>query len=225
MIQWVYEGAAKVFKNLVVATDDLRIHEAVESFGGLAVMTSPDHQSGTERCAEALSNFSGESGRDFSHVVNIQGDEPLIKKQQLRLLMDCLSEGDTEIATLIRPTRDNDEVLNPNAVKVVLDTESNALYFSRSPIPHIRDPQQGWIKSHSYFIHLGIYGFRADVLEALVRLDPTPLEIAESLEQLRWLGHGFTIRTRETRDQARGVDTPEDLEALNAMLGSNPTYS
>jgi 3-deoxy-manno-octulosonate cytidylyltransferase (CMP-KDO synthetase) len=225
MIQWVYESAAKAFNHLVVATDDLRIREAVESFGGVAVMTSPKHQSGTERCAEALKTCRRESGIGYTHVVNIQGDEPLLKKQQLRLLRDCMLEGNTEIATLIRPTKDDNEVENPNVVKVVINADLKALYFSRAPIPHTRNHRQDWIKKNSYFIHIGIYGFRADVLEALVRLDPTPLEIAESLEQLRWLEHGFTIRTKETRDHARGVDTPEDLETLNAMLRSKSSYS
>jgi len=218
MIQWVYEAASRVFSHLVVATDDRRIGDVVESFGGVAVMTSPEHQTGTERCAEAFRLYRRETGIDFTHVVNIQGDEPLIKKEQLNLLKACLLEEGTEIATLIHPTRDTKEVENPNTVKVVIDPDYKALYFSRSPIPHIRNPVHNWIENHCYFIHLGIYGFRAAILEKLIRLDPTPLEAAESLEQLRWLEHGFTIRTRETSDRVKGVDTPEDLEALNALL-------
>jgi len=218
MIQWVYESSAQVFDQLVVATDDRRILDAVEGFNGRAVMTSPAHQSGTERCAEALKLMVKESGINYTHVINIQGDEPLIKKEQLILLKECFKDPDTEIATLIRPADDPAEIENPNVVKVVRDRLSNALYFSRSPIPFIRDSQRGWTRGNSYFVHLGLYGFRANVLSRLVKLSPGPLEAAESLEQLRWMEHGYTIRTRETPYQTMGVDTPEDLEALNSML-------
>jgi 3-deoxy-manno-octulosonate cytidylyltransferase (CMP-KDO synthetase) len=218
MIQWVYEGSAQVFDQLVVATDDRRIYDAVEAFNGRVVMTSSSHQTGTERCAEALKIMQEKSGITYTHVINIQGDEPLIKKEQLLLLKECLMDPVVEIATLIRKASDPADIQNPNMVKVVTDQASNALYFSRSPIPFIRDSHQGWTRGSSYFVHLGLYGFRADILSRLVTLPPTPLESAESLEQLRWMEHGFTILTRESRFQTMGVDTPEDLEKLNSML-------
>jgi len=218
MIQWVYEGASQVFENLVVATDDPRIYDAVEAFNGRVVMTSTTHQTGTERCAEAVKITQQETGTIFTHVVNIQGDEPLIKKEQLILLKECFEDQSTEIATLIRPSADPAEIENPNIVKVVKDKNSNALYFSRSPIPYIRDSRKGWTEENNYYLHLGLYGYRADVLLRLVALPPAPLEIAESLEQLRWMEHGFTVMTRVTHFQSVGVDTPEDLEALNSML-------
>ena len=218
MIQWVYEGASQVFENLVVATDDPRIYDAVEAFNGRVVMTSTTHQSGTERCAEAVKITQEETGVTFTHVVNIQGDEPLIKKEQLILLKECFEDQSTEIATLIRPSVDPAEIENPNVVKVVTDRDFRALYFSRSPIPYIRDSRQRWTEKNYYYIHLGLYGFRADILLKLVALSPSPLESAEALEQLRWMEHGFSVRTRVTHFQSMGVDTPEDLEALNSML-------
>jgi 3-deoxy-manno-octulosonate cytidylyltransferase (CMP-KDO synthetase) len=218
MIQWVYESAAQLFDQLVVATDDRRIHHAVETFGGRSVMTSPTHGSGTERCAEALRLVREQSGLSFTHVINIQGDEPLIKKEQLELLTDCLQDPGVEIATLIRPITHASELQNPNVVKVVVDKSFKALYFSRSPIPFVRDPQTEQIRAHCHYVHLGLYGFRCDVIEKLVELPPSGLEMAESLEQLRWLENGFRIQTKVTLLHTQGVDTPEDLDAIRAKL-------
>ncbi len=181
-------------------------------------MTSPDHSSGTERCAEALALQRRATGIPYSHVVNIQGDEPLIRKEQLGLLMKCLLESDAGIATLIRPLNEKAGIQNPNEVKVVVDNAFRALYFSRAPIPFVRDPQQGWSSENNYYVHLGLYAFRTEILEKLVLLPSGRLERAESLEQLRWLEHGFPIQTCITRFQTRGVDTPEDLEAIRSML-------
>jgi 3-deoxy-manno-octulosonate cytidylyltransferase (CMP-KDO synthetase) len=219
MIQWVCEGAEQLFRQVVVATDDDRILQAVESFGGKVVMTSPDHTTGTERCAEAYRIFREVEGRKFSHVVNIQGDEPLLKAEQLEQLVDCAREEGVQIATLVRPIREKEETGNPNVVKVVVDRSFNALYFSRSVIPHIRDALLN-DDDHNipYYAHIGLYAFRSEVLEKVVTLSPTSLEKAESLEQLRWMEHGIPIRTRITMHRSLGVDTPEDLERIRAMI-------
>ena len=219
MIRWVYERASGHLEHLVVATDDRRILDAVNHFGGHAVMTSGEHKSGTERCAEALRLFERQVNRQFSHVVNIQGDEPLIKKEQLKELTDSMENPAVQIATLIRPLQQEDQVSNTNLVKVVVDRHLRALYFSRSVIPcHRNDPQKQEPTKYSYFKHLGIYGYRSEVLEKIAGLPPSPLEILESLEQLRWLEHGFRIQTRITRYSSFGVDTPEDLERIRSQF-------
>lgn len=215
MIQWVYEGASSFFRTVVVATDDQRILKAVEGFGGLVQMTSAEHSSGTERCAEAADLYEQRTGHRFEYVVNIQGDEPLIRAEQLQILTECMRIPGTLIATLIRPVEDQEEVYNPNVVKVVVDKSFQALYFSRAPIPYVRDPGEakGPI-AKSYFSHIGLYAFRREVLQQVVELPPTALEKAESLEQLRWLEHGIPIRTAITQLASIGVDTPEDLDHI-----------
>ena len=215
MIQWVYEGASSLFEHLLVATDDARIYDSVVAFGGKVVMTSPQHNSGTERCAEAASLYERETGLRFSHVVNIQGDEPLIQVRQLQTLMDCIKVPDTPIATLIRPLNKTAELENPNVVKVVVDLRFRALYFSRAPIPKVRDAGQvREAGDHKFYTHIGLYAFRREVLEEVVNLPPTLLEQAESLEQLRWMEHGIAIHTALTNLPSLGVDTPEDLEHI-----------
>lgn len=215
MIQWVYERASSLFKHLVVATDDQRIYEAVRLFGGKVQMTSPDHSSGTERCAEAASSYESLTGLRFTHVVNIQGDEPLIQTGQLQTLMDCFQSTGTGIATLIRILKDNEELLNPNVVKVVTDHSMRALYFSRSPIPYVRGSgSERENAKDPFYAHIGLYAFRRELLEEVVMLPPGRLETAESLEQLRWLEHGITIRCAVTHLPSLGVDTPEDLERI-----------
>jgi len=215
MIQWVYERASVLFEHLVVATDDQRILEKVKEFGGKAIITSPDHRSGTDRCAEAYALYCKESGQTFSHVVNIQGDEPLIQTEQLQSLMDCFLFPGTEIATLIRPMLPTDLPGNPNTVKVVVDHSFKALYFSRAPIPYDRNPSsQPEDGSHFYYAHIGLYAFRSEVLEEVVKLAPSMLELSESLEQLRWLENGKSIQTAVTHLTSIGVDTPEDLERI-----------
>lgn len=220
MIQWVYEGASFLFEHLVVATDDRRIYDAVEAFGGKVVMTSPDHPSGTDRCAEAVSLYEESTGFRFRHVVNIQGDEPLIETRQLEILLDCMRLPDTPIATLIRPLDSMEDLHNPNVVKVVVDLSYRALYFSRSPIPFVRDAGQGRESTAPvFYAHIGLYAFRREVLEEVVSLPSTPLEQSESLEQLRWMQHGYPIRTAVTSLPSQGVDTPEDLELLRREKG------
>lgn len=215
MIQWVYERASSLFEHLIVATDDQRIYEAVRLFGGKVQMTSPNHSSGTERCAEAASSYESLTGLRFTHVVNIQGDEPLIQTGQLQTLMDCFQSPGTGIATLIRILKEKEELLNPNVVKVVTDQSMRALYFSRSPIPFVRESGFEWKRAKvPFYSHIGLYAFRRDLLEEVVLLPPGRLETAESLEQLRWLEHGITIRCAITNLPSLGVDTPEDLERI-----------
>ena len=226
MIQWVYERASTYFRHLAVATDDERIFRTVREFGGRAVMTDPGHGSGTERCAEAFRILGEEEQMNYTHVVNIQGDEPLLAPQQFDALISGFRDPGVSVATLIRPLKDPGEVTNPNVVKVVVDRRFRALYFSRSPIPFYREslsspgkpsfpgPEQGRTAPSGFFAHVGLYGFRAGQLDELVHLPPSPLEQAESLEQLRWLEHGYTIQTSVTEFTSHGVDTPEDLERI-----------
>ena len=178
-------------------------------------MTSAEHTSGTERCAEAAGLYENQAGHRFEYVANIQGDEPLIQDEHLQALVECMRIPGTQIATLIRSLEDQEELQNPNVVKVVVDRSFQALYFSRAPIPFIRDPAAGkGPASQSHFSHIGLYAFRREVLQQVVKLPPTALEKAESLEQLRWLEHGIPIRTAITQLPSFGVDTPKDLEHI-----------
>ncbi|WP_167615608.1 3-deoxy-manno-octulosonate cytidylyltransferase [Maribellus sediminis] len=212
MIQWVYENASKALGQVWVATDDERIFEAVRAFGGNVVETLPTHQSGTDRCAEAARIVAKDT--DFDVVVNIQGDEPFIKPEQIEVLKSCFQDETVDVATLVKKIETEEELFNPNRPKVVMDAKRNALYFSRSPIPFMRGEQEAnWHVKHSFWAHIGLYAFRAEVLQQLTKLEQTPLELAESLEQLRWLENGYKIKTAETSFRTIGIDTPEDLEA------------
>lgn len=221
VIQHVYERASQALE-AVVATDDARIFDAVKAFGGNVVMTSPDHPSGTDRCREAYANF----GREADVVVNIQGDEPFVDPSQIESLKGCFDSPDVDIATLIRPfdpARGYEALANPNSPKVVVADNGDALYFSRSVIPYLRGhDKEEWPSLHRYFTHVGIYAFRTSVLEKVVALPRSPLEIAESLEQLRWLQGGFRIRTAVTDIPTVGIDTPDDLRAAEKILEAAP---
>lgn len=209
MIQRVYDQAQKAssLHHVVVATDHQHIFETVKKFGGAVCMTDEHHASGTDRCFEAL--FLQKE--KFDYVINIQGDEPFIQPEQIDLLAGVLS-GDVEIATLAKRISDGDAISNPNIVKVVFSKQGNALYFSRSPIPHIRGIElEQWVNSYTFYKHIGMYAYRTDVLEKLTRLPVSDLERAESLEQLRWLENGFTIKVKETKHETIGIDTPDDL--------------
>lgn len=211
MIQRVYENASKALSEVYVATDDDRIFEAVEAFGGKVVKTLASHQSGTDRCAEAAQKIS--KNIDFDVVVNIQGDEPFIQAEQIELLKSCF-QGDAEIATLVKKIDSAEELFNPNRPKVVLDQNQHALYFSRSPIPFIRGSEEkDWLLKTNFWAHIGMYAFKTNVLQDITKLDQGKLEVNESLEQLRWLENGYKIKTAETTTQSIGIDTPEDLEA------------
>lgn len=218
VIQHVYERAKTCFEHVFVCTDDERICQAVTEFGGQSVMTSSTHHSGTERCNEAY----GLLGIDADVIVNIQGDEPFIHPSQLETLKGCFTDETIQIATLVKPYSEHDglqALQNPNTPKVVFDSCMNALYFSRSVVPYLRgvDPSQ-WLSSHQYYKHIGIYGYRADVLGEITKLPPSQLEVAESLEQLRWLENGYTIRVAKTEIETIGIDTPNDLKRAELYL-------
>ncbi|MBE6195994.1 MAG: 3-deoxy-manno-octulosonate cytidylyltransferase [Rikenellaceae bacterium] len=218
VIQRVYEQVAGVLDDAVVATDDERIYEAVKAFGGKVEMTSTAHRSGTDRCWEAYQK----QGRAFDVVVNVQGDEPFIRREQLLALKACFEHPETQIATLVKPFAESDgiEALeNPNSPKVVLDGSGQALYFSRSVIPYLRGVERKeWLRHHTFYKHIGIYAFRAEVLKEVTSLPQSTLEKAESLEQLRWLENGYRIGVGITDFETIGIDTPEDLARAEAFL-------
>ena len=217
IIQWVYENAKKSVAEVFVATDDERIFKAVEAFGGKAVYTSPNHQSGTDRCAEAAIKVAEQL--KFDVVINIQGDEPFIRTEQIEGLMDCFNSPGTEIATLIKPISNPIEITNINRPKVVINKNQEAMYFSRSSIPFVRDiPSEDWISRNTFYSHIGMYAYRFDILLELTRLPIGILEKAESLEQLRWLENGYRIKTAQTLFESIGIDTPEDLEQAEKFL-------
>ncbi|MGD9555922.1 MAG: 3-deoxy-manno-octulosonate cytidylyltransferase [Mangrovibacterium sp.] len=214
IIRHVYENACAVLEDVWVATDDERIAEVVKGFGGKVVMTRNDHQSGTDRCAEAASKIPV----NFDVVINIQGDEPFIRREQLEALKGCFADPQTQIATLIKKAENEAELFNPNRPKVVVDKQQNALLFSRSPIPFIRGRErEDWISSHPFYCHLGMYAYRANILAEITKLRPSALELAESLEQLRWIENGYKIKTAITIFESIGIDTPEDLEAARRL--------
>lgn len=219
MIEWVYKNATKALQNVWVATDDDRIFNAVEKFGGKAIKTLSSHQSGTDRCAEAAKKLAVEI--EFDVVINIQGDEPFIQADQIELLKSCF-KNNTEIATLIKKIDSAEELFNPNRPKVVVDKQMNALYFSRSPIPFVRgEEKSNWHLKNSCWAHIGMYAYKTDVLQKITQLKSSKLEITESLEQLRWLENGFKIKTAETTHQSIGIDTPEDLKNALQLLKNN----
>ena len=218
MIQLVYEQAQKAISEVYVATDDERIYSAVQNFGGRAVMTSPNHQSGTDRCFEAYQKI----GSRAEVIINIQGDEPFIQPEQIETLKDCFLLHETQIATLVKPyavEETFEDLANPNTPKVVINNRMEAMYFSRSIIPYLRSvDRRQWIEKHAYYKHIGLYAYRANVLKEIVQLEPSLLEKAESLEQLRWLENGYKIKVGITKHHSIGIDTPEDLERAREMI-------
>ena len=218
VIQRVYEQVSGILDEAYVATDDERIESAVKAFGGKVVMTSVHHKSGTDRCYEAYTKV----GRGYDVVVNIQGDEPFIQKPQLEAVKACFEDPATQIATLVKPFIPDDglEALeNVNSPKVVVGKNMNALYFSRSIIPFQRNVEkEGWLKGHTYYKHIGLYAYRADVLKEITSLPQSSLELAESLEQLRWLENGYTIKVGISEVETIGIDTPQDLARAEAFL-------
>lgn len=218
MIQRVYEQVGKVLDDVYVATDDDRIKNTVEGFGGKAIMTSPNHKSGTDRIEEAVEKIDG----DFDVVINIQGDEPFIHESQIKELCACFDDADTQIATLGKPFTAEmgmEALENPNSPKIVVDNRGYAMYFSRSVIPYIRNTRrEEWIGQFPYLKHIGLYAYRREVLRQVTQLPQSSLEIAESLEQLRWLQNGYKIKVGLTDVETVGIDTPEDLQRAETYL-------
>lgn len=215
MIQRVYEQASKALTNVYVATDDSRIFEAVNQSGGKAVMTDVNHQSGTDRCNEALSIIEKKEGKTYDVVINIQGDEPFVDPHLLDTLAGCFKSSVTEIATLVKPLEEAHDLWDPNKPKVIFNPSYEALYFSRSAIPYLRQyPKEEWLQHNSYYLHIGLYAYRSDILREITLLPPSHLELAESLEQLRWLENGYKISVRAVEYNSIGIDTPEDLDRM-----------
>lgn len=217
VIQRVYEQACDVLEEAYVATDDERIFKAVEAFGGKAVMTSTNHKSGTDRIEEAAEKI----GTDADVIINVQGDEPFIQRSQLETVKHLFDDPQTQIATLGKPFESIEAVENPNSPKIVTDMKGYAMYFSRSVIPYIRGKERKqWLESFPFLKHIGLYAYRRDVLKEITTLPQSPLELAESLEQLRWLQNGYRIKVGITDVETVGIDTPEDLERAEAFLKS-----
>ena len=217
VIQRVYEQAVSVLGEAYVATDDQRIFDAVEAFGGQAVMTRTDHKSGTDRIEEAVEKIN----TDADVIINIQGDEPFIQASQIETLCRLFDNPQTQIGTLGKPFETMEAVENPNSPKIVCDVNGFALYFSRSVIPFIRGKERNeWFGQYPFLKHLGVYAYRREVLAEITRLPQSLLELAESLEQLRWLQNGYRIRVGLTDVETVGIDTPEDLKRAEIFLNS-----
>lgn len=218
MIQRVYEQVKKAIDDVWVATDDERIYNTVTSFGGKAVMTSPDHKSGTDRIQEAYTKINGE----FDVIINVQGDEPFIQAEQIEALKNCFDSREVELATLVKPFKKEDgfdTLFNANSPKVVINKKNEAIYFSRSIVPYIRDAHHTeWLDKHTFYKHIGMYAYRSDVLKEITQLPQSVLEKAESLEQLRWIENGYKIRVGYTDVETIGIDTPEDMERALVFL-------
>lgn len=225
MIQRVYEQVKTVLDDVFVATDDQRIFDQVTAFGGKVIMTSPDHKSGTDRIQEAVTKIGG----DYDVVVNIQGDEPFIQRSQIETVCHCFDDPDTQIATLGKPFTAEmgmEAIENPNSPKIVLDNKGYAMYFSRSIIPYIRGKEKGeWPKQYPFLKHIGLYAYRTEVLAEITQLPQSSLEIAESLEQLRWLQNGYRIKVGTTDVETIGIDTPADLERAEEFLKTRASSS
>lgn len=224
MVQRVYEQVSKATRvdRIIIATDDNRIYDHIEDFGGEVLMTAEKHQNGTERCAEVIETVY----KDFDVVLNIQGDEPFILPEQIDQLASCFEDETTDIATLIKQTDSTEQLFSPNTAKVIFNEDDKALYFSRQPIPHLRGiAQEEWVEKKAHFLHVGIYGYRKDVLREIIQLPISSLERLEMLEQLRWLENGYTISVKQTDYQSISVDTPTDLANAENFLQHFPQFS
>ena len=219
MIQRVCEQALKSLDLVFVATDDERILNAVVKFGGKAIMTSTEHSSGTDRCSEAVSKIESITGLQIDVVINIQGDEPFIKPEQIDMIKSCFDDQEVDIATLICKDVTTEDLSNPNQIKTVITLNGDALYFSRSAVPYIREfKMTEWIENHVFYKHLGLYGYKKDILRKLTTLKRSSLEIAEALEQNRWLENGFKIRTAVSDWDSYGIDSPEDIVKVKELF-------
>ncbi|MCP4177144.1 MAG: 3-deoxy-manno-octulosonate cytidylyltransferase [bacterium] len=215
MIMHVYDQACRAFQNVLIATDDERIMEEANRFNANVVMTSVKHKSGTDRAAEALRIFERNSGKKFDVIINIQGDEPFIKPEQLLSLTDCFSNRNTQIATLIKEINNEEDVFNPDKPKVIINKNNEAVYFSRSPVPYYRNVDKClWYKHHKYYKHIGIYAYRKDILNEITKLKNSSLEIAESLEQNRWIENAYKIIVKKTNLESLSIDTEGDYDKI-----------
>ena len=215
VIQRVYEQVVSVLGEAYVATDDERIFKAVESFGGRAVMTRSDHKSGTDRIEEAAQKLQ----TDADVIINVQGDEPFIQKSQLETVKHLFDDPQTQIATLGKPFESMEAVENPNSPKIVCDVNGYAMYFSRSVIPYVRGKEQSeWLQHFPFLKHIGLYAYRRNILAEITKLPQSSLELAESLEQLRWLQNGYRIKVGLTDVETVGIDTPEDLDRAEQFI-------
>jgi 3-deoxy-manno-octulosonate cytidylyltransferase (CMP-KDO synthetase) len=215
MIQRVYERSSCVIPHLIVATDDERIVQEVKRFNGNVVFTSNIHKTGTDRCEEAFRKYQNQIGINFDVIINIQGDEPFIQNEHLEKVIANFNRETTQISTLVKRITKNEDVFNENLPKVLVNIENMAIYFSRSPVPYIRDfDKSEWHLKHTFFKHIGIYGYKADVLSEITKLKQSGLEIAESLEQNRWIENGYKIRVSETEKNNFSIDTQDDLKKL-----------
>lgn len=221
MIQWVYERSKIALTDVYVATDDERIAKVVESFKGHVVMTSPEHLNGTSRCLEALEKISKQNKKSFDVVVNIQGDEPMLEPDCLKTLQDCFLRDDVNFATLAQPIINADDLNGKSDVWLVMNNQNEAMYFSRSLIPFVRNlPRENWIQAGCHFRHIGIYAYTPEALKSFAQMKPSILENMESLEQLRWLENGGKIKVGLTPHRGISVDTPEDLDCVRQLLTS-----
>lgn len=220
MIQWVCERVSGIVEDCWVATDDRRIADTVESFGGRAVMTSAEHRSGTDRCAEAYEKIIGPTGGNFDVVINVQGDEPFISTEHLTVIKSLFDAPEVQIGTLVKRFGAGEDIFNANMPKVVLSLSGDALYFSRSAVPYLRGGRQyeSWSSQHVYYKHIGLYAYLTEVLHEVTRLPQSSLEIAESLEQLRWLENGYRIRAGIVTTETQAVDTPEDMALAEELM-------
>ncbi|MDR2836861.1 MAG: 3-deoxy-manno-octulosonate cytidylyltransferase [Bacteroidales bacterium] len=219
MIQNVYEQACKVFDSVFVATDDERIENCVKNFNGKVVMTKKKHKSGTDRCAEAIQKIEISENKTFDIIFNIQGDEPFINPEQLLQLKKCFKQKSTQIATLVKHINNQEDIINPNKPKVIINKKDEAIYFSRSIIPYIRGVNKTkWITSNKFYKHVGLYAYRKDILLEITKLPQSNLEVAESLEQLRWIENGYKIKIAYTEHESLSIDTPSDLEQVKQII-------
>lgn len=217
MIMRVYDQTLKAtsLNRVIVSTDDVRIYDHVKECGGEVMMTSENHLSGTSRIGEVVENLSFMNHCPYDVIVNIQGDEPFIDPSQIDLVVSLFANPEVKIGTLIRKIENGEDLFNPNVVKAVVDHLGEAMYFSRSPIPYLRGiPQDAWIDNHDYYKHIGLYAYRSSVLKLILSLPEASAEQAESLEQLRWIFHGYHIHTAITDIETVGIDVPEDLLKL-----------
>ncbi len=215
MIQRVYESVSAITNNVIVATDDNKIADEIKRFNGTYVMTSDRHKSGTDRCAEALLVYEKQTGKKFDAVINVQGDEPFIQAEHIEKVKGVIEKNSTQIASLVKRIVTNEDIFNSDKPKVVIDKNNNAIYFSRSAIPFIRDvKKEEWHLKNVFYKHIGIYAYKSSVLHEITKLRQSNLEIKESLEQNRWIENGFKITVEYTDKESISIDTPEDLKKV-----------